>query len=1582
MKRRIIIILIIVGILGGITAGTWLYLRRSSGPKLLARAELAIRAEKFPKAMDLAEKYITKHPADWRGYYVKAQALIHLGRHADARKALAEAGRLNPGEVSISITLAKSYSLPANESMASRKAIIDPAVLDEAIRQFNQANEILLKVRTSGPKRAMEVQQNVSRNYQRIALAWRVVGGRLAREARIAKASRDDKLAVARRKESNAASDKSDEAADQAIKTLLEVVRKDASRPIAARVLVDLCIREIGQAEVNLRKDEKVDPKRAAQQRERIRRNKESLTAAGKAIMALNVKSRPPVAVLKLAKYKLGTSISDADSAGRRKLWDEYRSTLNGLLEEHPDQLEVRLARVEALIDLVNTDLEMARRLCNLEKEKDATRGKILETTGGFCKEILKDNPGLGQALLVRAKLLILQRKTADAERILFRLTPKSLRGRDRRFAVDVHITYALAARAIGKKESAHKAMRTVVTKIDPDNAYARRYLAASLLQDGHYQQAFTDAQEYYRAHPGDPAAIGLFVKTAKHTDQPELAKKTLEEAEEKFKDNPAMLVVVAEGYVFLEKKREAQQAFDKAARCKPVTTEDCFAVARAKMRIGLVSEAEKTLIDELAREPKQPRPRVHFKLGQLYLATGRRLQAIEQFRAAVRIDDLNDDYRLVLARTLFDSGDPDDLEQCQITLDRIDPANDEANLLRLKLRDLRSEEHVPVDQMLRQFRETGRAGLGLATDYLNSGRPEDCVKVCLDELKKTPDDQGLRFLLGRAYLLQGRRDECLDQWKAVLKASPEQLPIYVRIAGVLAEKIGPQEVEKALLAIPGANRDMIDLTIGRLLARMGDFKASAEVYDRLIDRAESSEFFRNRARLLRARMLAADGGVDQAIAELDKLARTPAWRRTATEAKAAVMFAADRRKEASVLLAQLCRTATEEKDAAALRRIAGLYVRIEQIEEALAVCDSAERLFPNDAASYLLRAAVLSEAGRRSESLPLLQKAIDLQPGNVRTYLTLVRMLDAEHQSVQALEVLKRMGKLGQAGRATALYEQGLLFARWGLYTQALRCFQEIVAEGYTSIPKIQLAIGRAFAGLGQKDRAGDLLKSISVYSPQYVTAQWLLAEIAETDEVKLNILDRLEKVRAGHAGVLVQKMKVLLDAGKPAEAVKAFHSFVSRHAKNRPMPTGAAYLAVQAMLAADDHGAASELASRMAKDTTAPRWRQLAILLNLDDKSDSAAKMLPSVEKAGLHDALLGLILSVQKDDATLIRKWAGRIDRINRRLAGMPKPRAIPSHYRLLVALAAGRVSQAETELANYKSIGEVSRNAVAELVRRARGDTKAAAEAANLLKASVAIDLGLAPVGKSWAMEVLKARPKCQWAAALIIKSRPDPATLRVLLETIRPEDCVLARVIRASLLLNEGEYEKAAEVYRKAAEVEKDSLYLVLAQATATENAGRLAEALSLYRKVWQATRNPMAANNAAYLVSQLYPRDAVRLDEALRWSEAAIEAAPLAVAFHDTKGWIAFLLGKKEQARLEVRRAVKGLPRSPEVHYHLGVIETDAGNRDLGRWHLAAAVSTAEAIKTDGRKLTVAEDQAARLAKAALAEADHGESKQ
>ncbi len=119
MKRRIILILIILAIAGGLAGGIYWYARQGRGTKLLARAELAIRAEQFDRAVELAGSYIAKYPEDWRGYYLQARAYNRLGRYTEARTPLENAARLQPTEVAVPLTLAETYALPAKRSLAA-----------------------------------------------------------------------------------------------------------------------------------------------------------------------------------------------------------------------------------------------------------------------------------------------------------------------------------------------------------------------------------------------------------------------------------------------------------------------------------------------------------------------------------------------------------------------------------------------------------------------------------------------------------------------------------------------------------------------------------------------------------------------------------------------------------------------------------------------------------------------------------------------------------------------------------------------------------------------------------------------------------------------------------------------------------------------------------------------------------------------------------------------------------------------------------------------------------------------------------------------------------------------------------------------------------------------------------------------------------------------------------------------------------------------------------------------------------------------------------------------------------------------
>jgi tetratricopeptide (TPR) repeat protein len=215
--------------------------------------------------------------------------------------------------------------------------------------------------------------------------------------------------------------------------------------------------------------------------------------------------------------------------------------------------------------------------------------------------------------------------------------------------------------------------------------------------------------------------------------------------------------------------------------------------------------------------------------------------------------------------------------------------------------------------------------------------------------------------------------------------------------------------------------------------------------------------------------------------------------------------------------------------------------------------------------------------------------------------------------------------------------------------------------------------------------------------------------------------------------------------------------------------------------------------------------------------------------------------------------------------------------------------------------------------------------------------------------------------------------PQLAELQAALDVLRPEDCDLAKVLRADLLSRKKQPKQAAEIYAVlASKAEKPRPEYLQGQAMALEAAGEPAEALALYRKVWEMNASAVAANNAACLVLRLSPNNQAELAEASRWIDAALKAMPMP-HLQDTAGWIAHLQARDAEALSLLRRAVRGLPDSPDVHYHLGQVEAAKGDSTLAEWHLAAAVDLGNNLKASGEPISETTAAAIELAKQALA---------
>jgi len=1488
MKRRIILIAIIVLVIGGVVGGYVLISGRNTEKRHRAKILNAIQAGDFELAAKEATKYIAKNPEKRWGYLYFGQASNRLGKYTEARATLKEGLRRLPGDSELVLIQANSYAWEANRLRGARN--LQAPDLRKVAALYRKANQALDKATSTDRKTVLDVEADRGRNHLYLSAAMGALSARLKQEAKMATEAKEEELAKEKNAQSKTASEESDREAKAAIVSLLKVVEEEPSRAKAAEQLVDLC----------LRRDDRV-----------------SLERARTAILALDAPPPTPAARLELDELSRGNR--NMDYGGWQVKLRRAGEKFDRLIRSWPDELNLKVYRAEIAL------------LCGDTK-----------TTKRLCDEVLKVEKSNALARLILGKMLLSQSKFAEAEKLLYQLRSDASRW------PEVQYYYGRVALALGQKARGMQALREAAS-LNPTHPGARRILAESLIGEGHYDEAYKDAYQFYHHHPENPAAVRLLVTTAERTNQPGVARETLAKAEKIAAGRPEMLMAISVGYAVLGKKTESRKFAIEAAESSPANAQGWIAKALALRSLKRAPEAERILITQLTDRPNQPR--VFYELGRLYASTRRIPQAVDSFRSALKIEPNNATYRLALGKAFYDNGEYD---ECRRALEPLGDSNSEAMLVlvRVGLAEGKSVEHmIPI-------LEKGRAqDATVALVRLLNGQPERCIELCLAALEDRPDDPDLLVLLGNAYQATNQTREAVEVLTKLLVNSPDALSPYIYLARVLIGEGSPEMVGGRLRAIKGSRPELVEMAKGWLHTRVGQHAKAAACYRKVVrDRHGVKEAIRSRAALLQAASLARAGKIDDAVRTLDLLAAEDRWRNQALLAKARFLTAANRGSEAEVVLEELQGIARTQEDTSLLRRIAALYVRLKNSEAALQICDDAIRVLPNDARAYLLKAHVLAALNRWNETIDLFNKAIEHQPGNFPAYLTLVAVYDRENRPVLALHTLDRLAKRGSAGASAALLRRGSLLASWGLQAPAIESFEKLSKLGFGSNPRLQLVLGQSFARLGRKKPAREQLRKIPRYASQYLNAQLLLAALAETDYAKLQILNPLEQTFPRSGSVVLQKMRVLLAGEKYDRAIATYRAFTDpkRMPVGRSPSAAVVFVAIQAMVRKGDLVEASQLCQTIAAGTKSPLWARIGALLRMDSDPAAALKMLPAPASAQMADVLLGVAATLQSGGQPV--RWTNRLKQLSA-AAVARRVRVLTPSDAVLLYVALGNVRGATEQLTQFGPGGLYARSIAQELVAAGARDGSIPREAVKLLKASIAFRMRLPTLGRKWTMAILRGRPTSQWAAALAVRGTPDAQRYTEVLGLLRPTNSVAARMTRATLMLIDRRYTAAARIYRDLAREERGNIAMVQKQADVLTTARKVEEALVLYERILKAqkTPNPAAANNAAYLVTQLKEPKITQLETAYGWAKVAVSAYPKVLTFRDTLGWVAYKLGKRTVAVQELRSAIKGLGNSVDVHSHLGAVERDEGNTALARWHFQAAVEIAQKLEGENR---------------------------
>ncbi len=1509
MKGRIVLILVLLLIVGGIGGGVYLYIRYNSGSQLIRRAEVALRARNYDSAAELLEQYRRQEPGDWRGPFLLARARIGQGRYGDARQLLhpllADPNAYSPAAnaVRCRLLLADSYvDKPLADLSAPGPKDIE--TLQEAAESFAKALEARGDVRSRGADGSRQLREAMGIYRMQLTLQYGRLAERLGDEANKADLAGQETIKRAHLRQKAMYEQRERDAYREGIETLMGLLREDPSRSRAAQALTDVAL------------------------------SMEDEETLGKLRDLLSQADRPaPETTARLIVREMPTGpLEEMDPAEREKIRNGAR-LVDGLVEAHPNLPNVLLARAHLAILL--EDFEMA---------------------GTLVQRVLSANSAHMRARLLHAKLLRreaeLARAKGDADRADKTLAEagrilQSLRNAAR--TPEVLYEAGQAAWLQGRRESAMQAWREAIEASDGTYAPALLEYARRVLDDAP-EEARDNASRLYEQRKDSPEALQLLV-TASLRSRPESLPPLLEEVLSREPLSARMLMIVSAAYRAMGEAEQAETIASRLADADAVGPTDQLARARGLTWTGRIVEAEE-LLRSLCRDKPDYAP-AWFELGRMYEETRRTFQARNAYQRAVALEPTHDPYHLAMARVL---GKLEQYGEALEHLDEITDAGFETNLLRMQLRERMGQPLTPQEKLALVSRDGGNLAAAMA--MLAQGNYDLAIEACRKAQASYPRSADVQHMLGTAYFARGGAgdvDSGVEAYRRVIELDPDRLMTYYDLALRLSRDRGIDEAVETLGDIPGAIDAYVRLAKAFSLVRTRRLGEAMTLYREISNDPTAQIGARLRADVLLVGLAQGAGGPAAGLREIERvLKRLDGIQEDEGEAfaslrarlmmyRAGALAQAGRRVDALESLDAAARLSEQVGGTARTRQIALLYAQLREPKRALELCEGLIERMPSSPAPYLARARVHRLAGEMDAALADVRKAVSLQPDNYRYQLNLARVLEHLGKRREALAALEAMAERGEVATMVAQWEQAEMLARWGLQELASQRMERYAEREWADTPELRLRLGKALVMMGNEDRARSELAQILPADRQYAEAQRVVAS-TYTGQRRLAVLDELAQHRPDSARVLAWRMTAWMDANDPARAVALYDEYVQAN-PDETLGEDIASIVLTAMTRAGLDDRALALAAGRARASDRPLWARRAIALAMPDRLETVGDLVGQPNNVNDPGGLLlGLASASVRGDGEEIRLWLSQLDDLHRRglaagQAGLSPP------TRFLGYCLAGRLDRAQGLIEQFEP-GEAFSPTVARSLLTGRSEAEVAALARSIVRSFVALGSGMRTLGRRVALATLNESPDCLWPIALASRTAVDAETAETMLETVRHEPCPLLLRLRAMLQQERGEHDQAVATLRQARK-DVDSPSLGRQLAGALEAAGNLPEALELYLQFARDGNSPIAANNAAYLTARLYPNDDARLEHAEELIRQAIAESSVP-QFHDTLGWILHLRGRDELAKRPLVTALLAVPGSAEVHYHLGKVHAATGEGDLARWHLQAAITYAD----------------------------------
>jgi len=659
----------------------------------------------------------------------------------------------------------------------------------------------------------------------------------------------------------------------------------------------------------------------------------------------------------------------------------------------------------------------------------------------------------------------------------------------------------------------------------------------------------------------------------------------------------------------------------------------------------------------------------------------------------------------------------------------------------------------------------------------------------------------------------------------------------------------------------------------------------------------------------------------------------------------------------------------------------------------------------PNHIEGHILMGSVLFSQDHKPEAFAELNRAIELDPQRVESYLSLARFYAHTKDLVTAEATFQRAIAVNGAS-ALAHYEYGKFLVQLNRLdvaeTEFLKAIQvdsnnrearfvlasfylvnkrfDKAEEAYKALaeldkdkPEGRSVLGDYYSAVGRLPEAIAIYKEIVAKSPDYTQGHYRLAEILmNSGDIAgaRNEIDRILKNDAKDRQAIILRARMEIQSGTPSDlkiAIEDLREVLKQEPNSR---TGLFFMAEANFRLGQMDQARTFVGDleRNYPDYLPAKLMQVQINLAAGDAKAAlqmAAQLLDRLMKATPdRDTSPQMLAEIRAN--TLIAHGTAALqlrDTKTARTDFLAAHDAAPGSADIYVnlasvALAENKVDEAITFYNNALAIDGASFNSL-------RGLISIYANQNRLDQAHARVDQAINSQPNNASLHFLKGQ-----VYGYERNAQAAEAEFRRTLEI--DGNYLAAYSALGAMFVNTNQQDRAIAEYQKIVERRPDnaSAYTLIGMLeTSRQN---IDAAIENYRKALSKDENAIfAANNLAWLYAE---HGKGNLDEAVRLAQGTVQTHPEVPSFADTLGWVYYKKGLYGAAVEQLKKAVtvdeaqarrSNTAPSPIYRYHLGVALAAKGDKAGAKRELEAALRLNE-------KARFAEADEARKALATL----------